>query len=129
MATTTKKATTKKATAASEPVTQAPAASPDVEPAGVASAGVVASAGGEKQKLVRDSFTMPKPEYALLDAMKQRLLRRSKAVKKSELLRAGVATLAAMSDDALLATMDRVASIKTGRPRKQKAAAKTSADR
>ncbi len=70
----------------------------------------------KKPKLVRDSFTIPKMEYAVLDELKQRALRLTRAVKKSELLRAGVKALAAMPDAAFLAALKTVPTIKTGRP-------------
>jgi hypothetical protein len=70
----------------------------------------------KKPKLVRDSFTIPKPEYTVLDDLKQRALGLAQPVKKSELLRAGIKALAAMSDTALLAALQAVPAIKTGRP-------------
>lgn len=80
----------------------------------------------EKQKLVRDSFTMPKLEYELLAALKARLLDLATSTKKSELLRAGVVTLALMSDVDLLAAVARIPSLKTGRPKKNKDSKKKS---
>ena len=71
-----------------------------------------------KPKLVRDSFTIPKAEYEVLDALKQRAARAGSPAKKSELLRAGIKALAAMSEAALLAALKAVPSIKTGRPAK-----------
>ena len=70
----------------------------------------------KKPKLVRDSFTIPKAEYAVLDEIKQRALTLARPVKKSEILRAGIKTLAALSDTALLAALAAVPTIKTGRP-------------
>ena len=70
----------------------------------------------KKIKPVRDSFTMPKAEYAALDTLKLRAARLASAVKKSELLRAGVKALTAMSDAEFLAAMKAVPTIKTGRP-------------
>ncbi|MES2787182.1 MAG: hypothetical protein V4684_17075 [Pseudomonadota bacterium] len=78
----------------------------------------VPPAKSKKAKLVRDSFTIPKPEYAVLDELKQRVARAGLPVKKSELLRAGIKALAAMSDTALLAAVAAVPAIKTGRPAK-----------
>jgi hypothetical protein len=81
---------------------------------------VVVLPSPDKQKLVRDSFTMPKLEYELLAALKARLLDMATSTKKSELLRAGVVTLALMSDGDLLAAVARIPSLKTGRPKKHK---------
>ena len=72
----------------------------------------------KKAKLVRDSFTFPEDDYALFASLKQRALNAGREIKKSELLRAGLATLTAMSDGDLLATLDGVERIKTGRPSK-----------
>ncbi|WP_232834492.1 hypothetical protein [Rhodoferax ferrireducens] len=75
----------------------------------------------KKPKLVRDSFTIPKAEYTVLDDLKQRATKLASAVKKSELIRAGVKALAAMSDAAFQAALKAVPTIKTGRPSKTKA--------
>ena len=70
----------------------------------------------KKHKLVRDSFTIPKAEYTVLDDLKQRAARLMHSAKKSELLRAGVKALAAMSDTEFLNALKQVPAIKTGRP-------------
>ena len=71
----------------------------------------------KKPKLVRDSFTIPKDEYAVIEALKQRAATLAQPVKKSELLRAGLKTLAGLSDTALRSALQSVPSIKTGRPK------------
>ena len=73
----------------------------------------------EKVKMERDSFTMPKSEYAQFGVLKERLLKLGQPAKKSELLRAGIMQLTAMTDAALKATMTKVPTIKTGRPNKK----------
>jgi hypothetical protein len=70
-----------------------------------------------KAKLVRDSFTMPKDEYQVLDVLKVRAIGLEQYVKKSELLRAGIRALDAMSDRAFLKALDAVPTLKTGRPK------------
>ncbi len=70
----------------------------------------------KKPKLVRDSFTIPKAEYVVLDELKQRAAQLARPVKKSELLRAGIKALAAMPDAAFLTALGNVPAIKTGRP-------------
>lgn len=75
-------------------------------------------AKAHKPKLVRDSFTIPKDEYAVLEALKSRALGLGQHVRKSELLRAGIQALGAMSDGAFLKTVGAVPTLKTGRPRK-----------
>ena len=71
----------------------------------------------KKPKLVRDSFTIPKAEYVVLEELKLRANRLMNPAKKSELLRAGIKALAAMTDSALLAALKQVPAIKTGRPK------------
>jgi len=71
-----------------------------------------------KIKVLRDSFTMPKTEYAVLQALKQRALDSGRAARKSEVLRAGVLALAEMGDAAFLSALAAVPAIKTGRPAK-----------
>jgi hypothetical protein len=72
----------------------------------------------KKPKMVRDSFTFPKLEYAVLDTLKLRAAKLGKPVKKTELLRAGLKAIAGLSDSALLAALNAVPSLKTGRPAK-----------
>ena len=74
----------------------------------------------KKPKLVRDSFTIPKDEYVVIDELKTRAGKLGQAVKKSELLRAGVKALAAMSDIQFKAALSNVPTIKTGRPKGSK---------
>ena len=72
----------------------------------------------KKAKLVRDSFTMPEPEYALIAALKKRCLHAGVSAKKSEILRAAVANLAKLGDSSVVAAVRRLEVIKTGRPAK-----------
>ena len=72
----------------------------------------------KKVKLVRDSYAMPENEYAQIGELKKRLAAMSVDVKKSELLRAGIAVMAALKDAELKLVMARVERIKTGRPAK-----------
>jgi hypothetical protein len=72
----------------------------------------------KKQKMVRDSFTMPQDEYAQIAALKARCLKAGVGVKKSELLRAALGNLASLADKELLLALDGLKKIKTGRPAK-----------
>ena len=101
----------RKVAASAKASTPAPAAEP------------LAVAPKPKHKLVRDSFTIPKAEYAVLEALKVRAVDLARPVKKSELLRAGINALNGMSDRAFLAAMNGVPSLKTGRPSGAEAAA------
>jgi len=70
----------------------------------------------KKPKLVRDSFTIPKDEYSALDTFKERALKAGIAIKKSELLRAGLLALGKMSDAEFKHMLLAVPTLKTGRP-------------
>jgi hypothetical protein len=104
-----------------EPPPARPASKPPVngarKPAAEAASAAVASAARPKPKLVRDSFTIPKSEYSVLEGLKARATNLTRPAKKSELLRAGIAALNAMNDQAFLAALNGVPSLKTGRPK------------
>ena len=76
----------------------------------------------KKPKMVRDSFTIPKPEYDVLDVLKLRAAKLGNPVKKTELIRAGVKAIAALSDAAFKQALLAVPSLKTGRPAKARKA-------
>jgi hypothetical protein len=71
-------------------------------------------------KVVRDSFTMPAAEYKLIRVLKERCLGLGMAIKKSELLRAGLALLQRLPKERLSQAVAQVDSVKTGRPPKSK---------
>lgn len=108
---TPKKATVKKAG------TKKPAAKPQTSATPVKA---VKPEKTKKPKLVRDSFTIPKAEYVVLDDLKQRAAKLTRPAKKSELLRAGIKLLASISDAAFLTALEQVPAIKTGRPTLEK---------
>lgn len=70
----------------------------------------------KKPKMVRDSMSMPKGEYAVMNVLKLRAAKLDRPVKKTELLRAGIKALAAMTDTGFLVALKAVPSLKTGRP-------------
>ncbi len=72
----------------------------------------------KKPKVVRDSFTMPESEYQKIAEIKTLCLKAGLQVKKSEVLRAGVIALCAMSEAQLNTALSRLDKIKTGRPNK-----------
>lgn len=113
----TAKATTPKALAASKTVAKKLAntsAGTSAKPSGKETA---KEPKAKKPKLVRDSFTIPKDEYAVIDTLKERATALAQPVKKSEILRAGLKVLAGLSDNALRSALQAVPSIKTGRPK------------
>ena len=72
----------------------------------------------KKVKVVRDSFTIPKNEFAQLGDMKKKALSLGLDIKKSELIRAGLMLLNAASDVAFKKALAAVPTLKTGRPGK-----------
>ena len=81
----------------------------------------------KKPKLVRDSFTIPKNEFAAIEALKARAIALGTSVKKSELLRAGLMALQGLSDAAYKAAVAAVPTLKTGRPAAKAPAAQPAA--
>ncbi len=79
-------------------------------------------ASPKKPKLVRDSFTIPKNEFAAIEALKTRAIALGTSVKKSELLRAGLMALQGLGDAAYKAAIAAVPTLKTGRPANTKPA-------
>ena len=91
-----------------------PAAKPDI------AAGDVPQAGRDKvrkAKLVRDSFTMPEQEYAVLGQVKKACIKAGFEIKKSELLRIGVALISQLDMATLQKVLDSLPQLTTGRPR------------
>ncbi|MCW5654673.1 hypothetical protein [Hydrogenophaga sp.] len=76
----------------------------------------------KKPKLVRDSFTIPKNEFAAIEALKTRAIALGTSVKKSELLRAGLVVLQGLNDAGFKAALAAVPTLKTGRPKVEEAA-------
>jgi len=74
----------------------------------------------KREKVVRDTFTMPREDYEQLAVLKQRCLDAGVAVKKSELVRSALLLLASEPTERLLAAVKAVEPVKTGRPPKSK---------
>jgi len=71
-----------------------------------------------KEKVVRDSFTMPQREYQKIAEIKATCLEAGLHVKKSEILRAGLKALGGMNAAQLKQSLGKLEKIKTGRPKK-----------
>nr|WP_295786984.1 hypothetical protein [Rhodoferax sp.] len=106
----------KKASAPAKPAPKKPATKAAAKPA--ATVAPAKPPKLKKPKMVRDSFTFPKAEYAVLDGLKMRAAKLGSPAKKTELLRAGIKAIAAMQDAAFVAALKSVPSLKTGRPAK-----------
>ena len=77
----------------------------------------LAEVAKERVKLVRDSFTMPRDDFDLIDQLKARAMEFKRPAKKSELLRAGLQVLARLEDAQLHAALDALTPLKAGRPK------------
>lgn len=72
----------------------------------------------KKVKVVRDSFSMPQDDYALIAKLKEKALAGGLQVKKSALLRAGLQLLDKSSALQLKRAISGLTPIKTGRSKK-----------
>jgi hypothetical protein len=72
----------------------------------------------KKPKLVRDSFTFPESDYALIAELKQRALAAGCEAKKSEVLRAALVVLSGVSEQELVSAINGIDKLKPGRPAK-----------
>lgn len=81
---------------------------------------VVAKEKIKKDKLVRDSFTMPETEYAVLGKTKKAALKAGFTIKKSELLRIGVTLVGQLEIAQLQTALESLMPVKAGRPKKDK---------
>ncbi len=73
-----------------------------------------------RKRVIRDSFTLPTDDYELITTIRERCLDNRITINKSEVIRAGLHALNKMSDEELLAVVDSLTKIKTGRPGKTK---------
>lgn len=106
-----KPASTKKAAKSKRPVA--------AEAAPVSAPAEAKAKRSKKDKVVRDSFTMPKSDYEKIATLKKKCLEAGVSVKKSELLRAGLLMLESAAPKRLLAAVSSVEAVKTGRPAQQ----------
>jgi hypothetical protein len=108
------RALAKKAAPAPIEVPQEPPLEAPGQPAPAPAKKTAAPEKPKKSKRVRDSFSMPKAEYAALDELKQRAALLQRPAKRSELLRAGIQVLAALPDEQFLAALAQLAGNQSG---------------
>jgi hypothetical protein len=100
------------------PSKAAPKLPPKAKPPAVTAPAPVVDGGKVKLKLVRDSFTMPQADFDVVQILKDRALAFKRPAKKSELLRAGLHALSALTDARLKAALESLEPLKAGRPKK-----------
>ena len=74
----------------------------------------------KKPKLIREKFKITKVEYTALEDLKERASKLGSPAKRSELLRAGVKALAALSDGAFRSALSVLPTVKVGGRKKDK---------
>jgi hypothetical protein len=79
-------------------------------------------ASGKKQKhaktkVIRDSFSFPEQDYEKISELKKVCLAAGVHIKKSEILRAGLHLLSALTIEQLKEAVGQVEQVKTGRPK------------
>lgn len=67
-------------------------------------------------RVVRDSFTMPEEDHALIERARHICLKKMIVVTKSEVLRAGVQLLNKLSEREIIELIQGLPKVKTGRP-------------
>jgi len=71
-----------------------------------------------KTKLVRDSFAIPEKEYAALVAVKKACLKAGLEIKKTELIRIGIALVNNLTTAKIKTAQAKLTQISAGRPKK-----------
>ena len=71
-----------------------------------------------KTKLVRDSFAIPEKEYAALVAVKKACLKAGLEIKKTELIRIGIALVNTLTTAKIKTAQAKLTQISAGRPKK-----------
>ena len=70
----------------------------------------------QRDKVVRDGFSMPGTDYALISEIQATMLELRVSVTKSEVVRAGLHALKQLNGNELVALFDSLEKVKTGRP-------------
>lgn len=108
-----------KPAAKTAPASKQAAPKPAAKPAPMADAAEPGRDKVRKAKLVRDSFTMPEQEYAVLGQVKKACIKAGFEIKKSELLRIGVALISQLDMATLQKVLESLPQLTTGRPRNE----------
>jgi hypothetical protein len=70
----------------------------------------------QRDKVVRDGFSMPVSDYALIGEIQAAMLALGVSVTKSEVVRAGLHALKQLNGNELVALFGSLEKVKTGRP-------------
>jgi len=89
-----------------------------VAEAAAAKAELEAARRDKREKVVRDSFSLPKREHALIKTLRTRLATSGRLASKSEVLRAGLVLLAERTGDELALLVESLAVVPKGKGKK-----------
>jgi len=73
----------------------------------------------KKPKLIRDSFTIPEDEYQVLVAAKKRIVKSGLEVRKTEIVRIGLALVGKASLAELKKQLGALKKLQSGRPKRK----------
>ncbi|WP_135079457.1 hypothetical protein [Terasakiella sp. SH-1] len=76
--------------------------------------GMEAPARPARVEMVKDSYSMPKADYEIIDELTFRMAAQKRRVYKAEILRAGLHALKALPDDKMLSVLDGLVKLKKG---------------
>lgn len=115
--------TAKKTSASKAPAMAKKASKPVVKPAAKKAVAMPKRAVKKpekepKEKIVHDSFSMPKTEYLKIAEIKETCLKAGLHVKKSGVLRAGLKALGRMNEAQLKRAIAGLEKVKTDRPKR-----------
>lgn len=79
---------------------------------------VLVSNNVSEKKTIRDTFTLPEDDYAIIKHCKKRFLKKEINATKSEIIRIGLKILESLPDQNLRESYDLIKKIKIGRPKK-----------
>ncbi len=80
----------------------------DVELDKADKADITANSTPKKNKLRRDSYSIPESEHKQLAVLKKRCAEQGRPIKKSYLLRAGIQVLTRMNDNEFFTAIERI---------------------
>ena len=66
--------------------------------------------------IIRETFSLPPSESSRIDALRMRAAQAGVMLNRSEIVRAGIAALASLEDEAFAEIANNVPKLKTGRP-------------
>ena len=70
-----------------------------------------------REVVVRDTFSFPLEDYAIIEQQQNHALLLARSVSRSEIVRLGLKLVAELPDEKFVEALDKVPKVKTGRPR------------